>query len=297
MNLLLTGHAVADKIIDINHTSEQPGGIFYSVVGFISQMSEEDQLYLCSTFDKQHKNLFDEALRYVRNDFVKLVDSIPQVELLVNKKGERDEKYSSVPSNLDVPLFGLDKFDGILINMVSGNDLSLTQIKQLRKNYNGLIYFDVHTFSRGVGKNFERYFRRINDFNEWAECIDILQANESELKTLSDQKSEEKIIENLFLYGIKQVIITRSERGATVFIKEKDSTKKIHRDAINIKSINKVGCGDIFGAVYFYNYIKNKNINAALERANLFAGVATSYTDVKDLLKLKSDVYEQYSTK
>jgi len=297
MNLLLIGHAVVDKIFDINHTSEKPGGIFYSVIGFISQREREDQLYLCSTIDKQHRILFSEVLDYVQKDFVKIADTIPQVELVLNNEGEREENCSSIPSNLDVPLIGLDKFDGILINMISGNDLSLTQMKELRKNYKGLIYFDVHTFSRGVDKNLKRFFRRIEDFDEWAKCIDILQANETELKTLSDQTTEKTIVEELFSFGIKQVIITRSERGATVIIKENNTMKEFHKDAFKVKSINKVGCGDIFGSVYFYNYIKNKNIPVALEYANHFAGIATTYSDVKSLLNLKKDVYERFSTK
>jgi sugar/nucleoside kinase (ribokinase family) len=222
---------------------------------------------------------------------MKIVDTIPQVELVVNKEGEREENYSAIPLNLDVPLIGLDKFDGILINMISGNDLSLTQLKELRKNYNGLIYFDVHTFSRGVDKYLRRFFRRIKGFIEWAKCIDIVQANEIELKTLSDQTSELKIVEELFTFGIQQVIITRSERGATVFTSERNKKNEFHKDAFKVKSIYKVGCGDIFGAVYFYNYIKNKNIPSALECANHFAGIATTYSDVKSLLNLKKDVH------
>jgi len=297
MNFLLIGHAVVDKIIDTDHTLKQPGGIFYSLVGFISQMEKDDKLYLCSTIDKQHKILFNDAFGYVQKDFVEFVDSIPQVELVINKNGEREENYSAMPLNLDIPLNGLDKFDGILINMISGNDLSLKQIKELRINYKGLIYFDVHTFSRGVDKNLRRLFRRINNFDEWAKCIDILQANELELKTLSDHKSEKNIVEELFSYGIKQIIVTRSERGATVFTKENKKTKELHKDALKLKSVNKVGCGDIFGAAYFYSYIKNKNIPVALEGANMFAGVATTYSDAHDLLNLKNDVHERFSTK
>jgi sugar/nucleoside kinase (ribokinase family) len=113
------------------------------------------------------------------------------VELVVNEVGERKETYSQTAQYLLLPSDDLNRFDGILINMISGYDISLEQLKQLRKNYDGLIYFDVHTFSRGVDKNLNRIFREIFNFNEWAECIDILQANESELLTLSDQKDEQ----------------------------------------------------------------------------------------------------------
>jgi sugar/nucleoside kinase (ribokinase family) len=177
--------------------------------------------------------------------------------------------------------------------MISGYDISLTQFQQLREEYYGLIYFDVHTLSRGVDENLNRNFSRIENFDKWANCIDIIQANESELLTLSDKKDEVQIIEELFFYGIKQVIITRAERGATVFFRENDNIKKYHKDALQVNLINQVGCGDVFGAVYFYNYIKNKNVTLAIEQANLFAGIATTYSQAKDYLNLKIDADKQ----
>jgi len=297
MNFLLIGHSVVDKIIDEEHQSTKPGGIFYSVISFLSQIDARDKLFLCSNIDKENAKLFEEAFNLVEKDFIQPVESIPCVELCVNNAGERNETYSEIAQNLNLPSEDLDRFDGILINMISGYDLSLKQLKELRKNYNGLIYFDVHTLSRGIDNNLKRAFKPIKDFNEWAQCIDILQANESELKTLSSYPKEKLIIEKLFFYGIQQIILTRSDRGATVFIKENSQPKQFHGDALKLKAINKVGCGDVFGAVYFYNYIKNKNILLALEQAILFAGAATTCPTVKDYLNLKKNVHERTSKK
>jgi sugar/nucleoside kinase (ribokinase family) len=297
MNFLVIGHSVVDKIIDKDRISIKPGGIFYTVISLLSQIDSADKLYLCSSIDRENEMLFNDAYDRIEREFFNYVDSIPKVELVVHLTGERKETYSKTAQNLLLPTNDLNRFDGILINMISGYDVSLSQLKQLRKNYDGIIYFDVHTFSRGVDKNLNRIFRRITDFNEWAECIDILQANESELLTLSDQKDEAGIVEELFSYGIKQIIITSSERGATVFFRENGSIKKIHKDALQVIVSNKVGCGDVFGAVYFYNYIKNKNVLLALQQANLFAGVATTYSESKDFLNLKRDANEQISKK
>ncbi len=297
MNILVIGHSVVDKIIDNGSVSIKPGGIFYTVVSCLSQMQEEDKLFLCTAIDEKNENLFKDIYDQVENEFISKVDSIPQVELMIDNIGERNETYSEVTENLSLPTDNLNRFDGILINMISGYDISLRQLIELRKNYNGLIYFDVHTLSRGVDKNLKRIFRRIENFNKWAECIDILQANESELMTLSDKKDEGQIIEELFSFGVKQMIITKAERGATVFYGENDKIKKYHKDALQVNLFNKVGCGDVFGAVYFYNYIKNKNVTLVLERANLFAGISTTYSDVKEYLNLKSDANKQIGKK
>jgi len=297
MNFLVIGHSVVDKIIDKDSIAIKPGGIFYTVVSLLSQIQIGDKLYLCSSVDKENELLFKDAYDKVEKEYLVYGDSIPKVELNVNIVGERKETYSQTAQNLLLPYDDLSRFDGILVNMVSGYDISLAQLKKLRKNYDGLIYFDVHTFSRGVDKNLNRIFRRIADFNEWADCIDILQANESELLTLSDQKDETRIVDELFSSEIKQIIVTRAEKGATVFFKDKDAVKKVHKDALQINVVNKVGCGDVFGAVYFYNCIKNKNVLLALEQANLFAGIATTYSEAKDFLNLKSDANERISKK
>jgi sugar/nucleoside kinase (ribokinase family) len=117
------------------------------------------------------------------------------------------------------------------------------------------------------------------------------------LLTLSDKKDEVQTIEELFICGVKQVIITRAERGATVFFRENDRIIKYHKDALQVNLINKVGCGDVFGAVYFYNFIKNKNVTLAIEQANLFAGISTTYSDIKDFLNLKRDADKQIGKK
>jgi len=296
MNILVIGHSVVDKIIDRGNLSINPGGIFYTVASLLSQLQNDDKLYLCSEIDEAKESLFGKFYNLVEKEYLNFVDSIPTVDLIIDDVEERKETYSKISKYLSVPSNNLNTFDGILINMISGYDISLAQLEKLRNNYQGLIYFDVHTLSRGADKNLNRIFRRIKNFNEWAECLDILQANESELLTLSDKKDENQIIEELFSFGIKQIIITRAERGATVYFKEDGIKKSFYKDALKTKLVNKVGCGDVFGAVYFHNYIKNNSVTLALERANLFAGIATTYSNTNDFLNLKRDA-EQTSKK
>jgi len=297
MNFLIIGHSVVDKIIEESKTSINPGGIFYSVISFLSQLNADDKIFLCSAIDKKSEKLFSEIYDEVEGKFMQYVESIPEVELKIDDEKERKEKYSHIGQNLELPKENLNQFSGILINMITGFDISLTQLQELRKNYSGLIYFDVHTLSRGVDNDLIRSFRPIENFNKWAKCIDILQANESELQTLSNQNDEIKIIKKMFSYGVKQVIITRADRGASVYFSEDNILKKYDVGALQVEVANKVGCGDVFGSVYFYNFIKNKNVTLSFEKANLFAGISTTYSEVKDYLKLKSDANKQIGKK
>jgi len=297
MNFLIIGHSVVDKITRQGKTSIKPGGVFYSVISFLSQIGVDDKLFLCSAIEKKSESLFKEIYNRVDNNYLQYVDSIPEVELKVDETGERNEKYSQIPCNLIFPTFNLNQFDGILINMITGFDISLAQLQEIRKNYQGFIYFDVHTLSRGVDKNFNRSFRRINEFNEWSECIDILQTNEKELLTLSEKNDETEIIDGLLSTGVQQIIITRAERGVTIYFREDKLAKSINKESLKLNSVNKIGCGDVFGSVYFYNYVRKKNIVLALDKANLYAGISTTYSNVKDYLNLKRDANEQLGKK
>ena len=293
MNFLIVGNSVVDKIREKNKTIIKPGGIYYSAASLITQIKPSDKLFLLSAIDKKNKHLFDDIYSRVEQKYLNIVDSIPEVELTINTENERKEIYSHLGSNLNLHLDNPNQFSGILINMITGFDISLQQLKEIRKNYHGLIYFDVHTLSRGVDEKLRRTCRRIENFNQWAECIDILQVNESELQTLSDENDETKIIEEIFGYNVQQILITRAEKGASVYFREKNAIKKYDVNALRVEVINKVGCGDVFGAVYFYNYIQNKNILSALEKANLFAGVSTTYSQINEFRNLNKDAAKQ----
>ena len=292
MNFLVIGHSVVDEIFEKHSNTIKPGGIYYTVISLLSLVESKDKIFLCTNTAEGNPDLFGFVYNQVENTFIRKVKSIPFVKLVISENGERKETYTELDENLILPEEDFDLFDGILINMITGYDVSLNQLNELRKNFDGLIYFDVHTLSRGVDNNLERNFRRIKNFDLWTECIDILQANESELQTLSDKGKEIEIVEELLSYGIKQVLITRSDRGATVYFLDNKSVVRIDEIALKVKSMNKVGCGDVFGAVYFYNYIKNKNVKLALEKANIYAGIATAYNNEEDFLNLKNDADE-----
>ena len=70
------------------------------------------------------------------------------------------------------------------------------------------------------------------------------------------------------------------ELGARIFFLNESEINSIFKPAIKIEVKNKVGCGDIFGAVFFYNYIKYRDINVSLEAANKAAGLAASNNDL-----------------
>ncbi len=294
MKILVIGHSVVDKIITSEGTKTRPGGIFYSVSAMKAVSSEKDGIYLCTFSSPEYNKLFEPVYSQVNSDYIFDKKDIPVVHLNVDHSCERDEHYKNIISELPVDKIPLKEFDAVLINMITGFDITLEQLKSIRKNYSGLIYFDVHTFARGLDEHLHRNFRVIPDFEKWAECIDILQANETEIKFVFPFQREKENIHKLFSFGLKQVIVTRGEKGASIFFKEEDKICEVYEQAIETKVINKIGCGDVFGAVYFYNYIRNKSIEDSLKQAVKAAGISTTFKDYTDYSRLNDDVSQGF---
>jgi sugar/nucleoside kinase (ribokinase family) len=267
MNLLVIGHSVLDFINDGNSIKQNAGGIHYTISALNRFKSKEDEIYLCSQFDTDTYRYFQLEFEKINNSYLTKVDKIPRVHLNLYKDKERHEKYENITNNLLVDVNNLSKFDGILINMITGFDITLEQLKNIRNNFTGLIYIDVHTLSRGLDQNYKRNFRLIPEFSEWAKCLDIIQVNQKEIFTLSLQKDENKIVEEMFSHDVKIICVTKGEQGAEVYFKDEEKIISHFEKANKVDNPNIVGCGDTFGATFFYNYIRSKNVIDSLNKA------------------------------
>jgi sugar/nucleoside kinase (ribokinase family) len=269
MKLLIIGHSVLDFIKSETKQKISAGGIFYSISALNRLKSDEDELFLCSQYDEETFHYFKPEFEKVNNKFLQKVDKIPRVHLNLRKDKERHEVYENITNNLSLSFSDLKSFDGILINMITGFDITLDQLVQIRNNYSSLIFIDIHTLSRGLSEDLKREFRLIPDFESWAKCLDIIQVNQNELFTLSHKKNELEIVDEIFGFGVTVLCVTKGEIGARVYYKSQNEIASYFIAARKINNPNIIGCGDVFGASFFYSYIRNKNAIDSLTKAVL----------------------------
>lgn len=267
MKILVIGHSVLDFIQSDETSKKSAGGIYYTISAINRLKKNDDKIFLCSQYDQDTYDFFKNEFDKVEKDYLEKVRAIPRVHLVLQKDKERHEKYENITNNLSIEISDFKQFDGILINMITGFDISLAQLQQIRKNFGGLIFIDVHTLSRGLGDNFHRKFRLIPDFNKWAKCLDIIQVNQNELFTLSQNKLEREIVVEMFELGIKILCVTKGALGAKVYFKDSNEILSYFIAARKINNPNVIGCGDVFGASFFYSYIRNKNVYDSLFNA------------------------------
>lgn len=267
MKILLIGHSVFDTIVSNDMTMNSPGGIFYSARQVLLLSSSDDELFLLTQFDDNTKEYFLPVYSKFNCDFIERVNAIPAVKLIVDDKKERREIYANISSKLNMDKIDFSKFDAILINMITGNDINSDDLKFIRANTSAVIFFDVHTLSRPMNENGERVFTIVENFSEWAKNIDILQANENEFNTLGKFDSEYDRARNLLQQGVKIILMTKGVLGAKIFYLKNNEMMSYFISADKIINVNTVGCGDVFGASFFYNYIRNRNVYQSLSFA------------------------------
>lgn len=291
MKILIIGHSVEDHIASREQiTIINPGGIFYSTAGMIYTKEKDDEIFLATAIEKNNYYLFEEVFSQTDLSLSKHVEKIPKVHLVVSEGQTRHEKYENITDKLSIDFSSLSQFDGVLINMITGFDISLEDILMIRKNYSGLIYIDMHSLCRGVGIGFNRPFRKIPNIDKWLSCVDIVQVNDLEIYTLSTLKDEMEIANEVMSYGVKYFLITKGEFGVIVYYKDENAIKNIFLPAIKIETKNKVGCGDVFGSVFFYSLLKFGELNRSLNLANTAAGLVASYSNIEKIKNLKKDV-------
>lgn len=283
MKILIIGHSVEDHIHQNNEEKVKPGGVYYSVLGLSKIIAAADEIHLVTALQKSNENLFSDVYNKIIKKNINWVDEIPKVHLTIHAVEERTECYENISKNLGVEYKTLNDFDGILINMITGFDITLEQLKEIRKNFEGLIYLDVHSLSRGFNENKTRIFRAISDFDEWASCLDLIQANELEVKTLFASHDEIEIAVNVLKQARQILIVTKGDAGACAYFKRNEKVESISVEAEKIDTNNKVGCGDVFGSVFFYHYLKSGNVNQSLYAANQAAGKFASTQNIGEL--------------
>ncbi len=288
MKILVIGSIVLDEINSAGKTINKPGGIYYSLKALSCLSSRDDEIFICSNVDEISEQAISEIDK-IDLKFIKRVQSVPIVHLDVFEDKEREEVFSHLNDPVSIPFEELKNFDCLLINMISGFDITLNQLVEIRKNFHGIIYFDVHSLARGIDKNYRRKFRQIKNFNLWARQVDIVQCNENEKKYLFDYSDERTLAKTVLNCGIKLFIITKAEFGVKHYFYDKEELNFEYISARKVNSTNNVGCGDVFGAAFLYNYMVNKNKFLALNFANYAAGLITTSSDLNKLKEIKND--------
>lgn len=311
MNYLITGEPCVDIIHKANgEIINSYGGILYSLISMAVLSDKSDTVTpLMNLGEDEYDNIISILAKYpnIRTDGInKVKHPTRKVMLHYNlyntDKSARVEKSTEPTYTLDYKYIEgyLHNADAMLINMISGTDITIETLKKIRKNFKGFIHIDIHNVVMQTKEDGSRVHRPVDNWFEWCTNSDTLQMNEFEIATLTREKlGDYKIAERILLnksFEIKGMIITKGKAGVTGIVKKekKFGTEKFFDlDHIEIASIensrfvDSTGCGDVFASAFTLDYSKNRDFVKSLHYANRIASYNSSLEGINELEKLK----------
>lgn len=311
MNYLVIGEPCVDVIHKINGEQiHSYGGILYSVISMAVLSGENDTITpLMNLGEDEFENIANIFKKYPKiktNGINKVNHPTRKVNLYYNlyntDKQARIEKSTEPTYTLDYKYCEsfLDSADAILVNMISGVDISLETLKKIRKNFKNYMHIDIHNIVMSTKEDGSRVHVPVDNWFEWCTNTDTIQMNEFEVASLTKEKlSEYKIAEEILYnkdYDVKGLIVTRGKIGVTGFLRKEKSygSEKFNDiDHIEIASIenphfvDSTGCGDVFASSFTIDYSRTRDFAKSIHYANRMASFNSSLMGIEELDKLK----------
>lgn len=300
MTITVLGHLSVDEVHfpqkaeNVRPPGVDFGGIYFSLIALASLVGPTDVVHPVfgvgeKEFDDFKKRLEDFPTIDTSGIF-KFKGNTNRVLQFIGKEGENRIECSKnisdpIPFNKIKPYLDAD---GILINMVSGFDITLETLDSIRmtvRDSRTPIHFDFHSLTLGIDQENKRFRRPLTDWRRWCFMLNSIQMSEEEALGLTAEKYDEPTLVNqLMPLMVEALVITKGERGATAILQ---NNKKLTRQDISGSpwgsSIDSMGCGDVFGAAFFYRRLQQKSYIDSAEFANRIAGMKAAVEDIAKL--------------
>jgi sugar/nucleoside kinase (ribokinase family) len=211
-----------------------------------------------------------------------------RVDLLYRNREDRIEISTKGVSPLsDRELDVVGELDVLIVNFISGRELSLATMKRIREIPGPMITGDLHSLLLGRREDGTRFPRRPYGWKMWLEQFDCIQMNEKELETLTgysikdgnhDRESLCRLISDVFFErGAGVVTVTCGERGARVFSRQGAGGRvRELRDVHPVEnSLDPTGSGDVFLAAFTAAALTGRDLRSGLAFAVEAAALST----------------------
>jgi hypothetical protein len=183
--------------------------------------------------------------------------------------------------------------DALYVNFIAGWELELEGARALRRDFDGLVYGDLHSLLLGRTEDGTRVPRPPADWRRWVECFDYLQVNHEELRMLAGTETRDpwRLAEDLVRGELRAVFVTRGPEGAAW---------RARRDGLDagagtvvrgdrpvpepVTDGDPTGCGDVWGMTCFSAILDGAPLDEAVARAHRAAGANAGATGAEAFL-------------
>ncbi len=299
MKFLVIGHLCLDVIHPIDEPEVRSyGGIYYSIATLATILDHTDRVIPVFGVNKAD---YDPLIQHFKEGFPNVDTSgIFQFDQPTNTvhlfyKDQQTRIECSKDISRPIPFERIKNFlkvDGILVNMISGFDITLETMDEIRLSVREKdipIHFDFHSLTLGIHENFERYRRPIADWRRWVFMTDTVQLNEEEIAGLPlEPSTEAKTVGHLLTLSVKGLLVTRGERGVSLFCNQHKKVIRKDIDGVPVARLrDATGCGDVFGAAFHVHYVKSKDLASSAILANKVAAMKAQMIGTASIQNLR----------
>jgi hypothetical protein len=292
LKITVVGHLARDyfHITDPSgneQIAEAWGGIYYSIATLSALLSPDDKVIpVFGIHETEYDALLDRLQRFGNIDtkgIFKTKEPVNEVHFFGTHAAGKVECSKHIAS--PIPFQRIKPFldvHGILVNMASGFDIVLETLDVIRMNVrdDGVpIHFDFHSLTLGIDEELKRFRRPLSDWRRWCFMLHSIQLSEEEAATLTAERYDETtLINQMMPLMVNGLVITRAERGAMLIRQEHKKLFRHDIPGIEVPAvIDTIGCGDVFGAAFFVEYLKTKDLVKAAESGNNIASMKSTF--------------------
>jgi ribokinase len=178
----------------------------------------------------------------------------------------------------DLPFSMLDEADVVFLNgyaifMAGGTGFASAFLDEARRRRVPLA-FDPSSFALVARYGGGRLLDELG-------AIDVLLANEEELRALTEGDEVEALLGRCPLIVVKQ-----GGRGAMAWQRGAPGTAaaRVASSAVRVDAVDTTGAGDAFDAAFLVDYFTHRDVRVALAAANLLGGRVASHIGAQPLL-------------
>lgn len=304
-----------------NQPVEEWGGIAYSLAALAAHRPGDWEIVPILKVGRDLAGAAGEFLRTIPGlDLGPAIQIVPQpnnrVELRYSDEARRCERLTGgVPpwrwSEL-APL--MENLDALYINFISGYEMELPDLQQLRAHYAGPVYADLHSLLLGRTPAGHRVPQPLGAWREWLRCLDAVQLNEDELATLAGSWGDPwRFAADVLRHETNLLVVTLGAAGAAYFAEGETAARPaewtrrrvqpLHRaEAVRTGRIpaptapagaDPTGCGDVWGSTFFLSLLAGFGLEEAIHRAHSAAvrnlghyGASGLYSHLKGALHI-----------